>query len=146
MSEHSSAEEHRVYTAQVGGSNPSARTISDTQKVIDFFSDDSDFKIKKCFKKTESTVLNLFGKSSIEKLDCVINLVDVDVKFSIKESWMIPPECVNKVCILASLNFKNKGYAFGVLNVKESYLNKGSNRDAKKTISKKHYNKIKWIL
>ena len=117
--------------------------------------------------------MNLFGKSSIEKLDktqktilgavfeqrlrktfklkkgkldCVINLVDVDVKFSIKESWMIPPECVNKVCILASLNFKNKGYAFGVLNVKESYLNKGSNRDAKKTISKKHYNKIKWIL
>ena len=26
-SEHSSAGEHRVYTAQVGGSNPSARTI-----------------------------------------------------------------------------------------------------------------------
>jgi hypothetical protein len=143
------------------------------QRVANFFSNETYFKIKKCFKKTESTVLNLFGKSTIDKLDktqktilgavfeqrlrkafnfkrgrldCVIESVDVDVKFSIKDSWMIPPECVGKVCVLASLSFRDGGYAFGILNVKEMYLNKGSNRDKKRTISKKYYNKIKWIL
>ena len=172
-SEHSSAEEHRVDTAQVGGSNPSARTISNVQRVTGFFSNGNHFKIKKCFKKTESTVLNLFGKSSIDKLDktqktilgavfeqrlrktfklqrgkldYVIDSIDVDVKFSIKDSWMIPPECVGEICILASLDFKNNGNAFGIINVKELYLNKGANRDKKRTISKKYYNKIKWIL
>ena len=146
---------------------------SNEQRVVNFFLAQSDFKIKKCFQKTESIVLNLFGKASIEKLDktqktilgsvfeqrirkafnfrrgnldCVVDSIDVDIKFSVKDSWMIPPECVGQICILASLDFKNKGNAFGVMNVKELYLCQGSNRDKKRTISKKHYDKIKWIL
>jgi hypothetical protein len=66
------------------------------------------------------------------------------LKFSIKSSWMIPPECVGKLCILSSLNFDGN-MMFGVFHAKDEHLNGGKNRDKKRTISKKHFNKIEWI-
>ena len=168
-SEHSSAAEQRVYTASVGGSNPSARTIVDFFESVDGYENKIELALrtslvnvlslfdKTCLEeltKTEKTILGpvleakikrIFGLESGKCLDYVICGQEVDLKFSIKDSWMIPPECVNKLCLIATLNLDND-LAFGIFHAKKRFLNKGRNRDKKRSISKKHYDKIEWIV
>jgi hypothetical protein len=84
-------------------------------------------------------------KGTSGNLDYKIDSLCFDVKFSLKNTYWIPPSCVNQVCALATENYPDGKRQFGVFLAKEKYLNKGANRDKKRTISTKNYKYIKWL-
>jgi hypothetical protein len=78
-------------------------------------------------------------------LDCEIAGVEVDIKFSVGTSWMIPPEAFERPCIIISADDTNARCWFGVFIAKGEYLNKG-NRDEKCSINRWGRDNIRWLL
>jgi hypothetical protein len=118
-------------------------------RVLDLFGKSSLSELDKTQKTImgsvfEDKIRRIFSLKNGRALDFEINGVEIDCKFSVKNSWMIPPECVGKLCVLSSLNFEG-GLALGVFHAKDKFLNGGKNRDKKRSISKKYFNEIKWI-
>ncbi len=138
--------------------------------VAKFFVSRKNYKerINRCFNSTIRSVLNLFGKSNVKnlnpsqktvlgtvfedrirkefdlkkgKLDYAIKKTDVDVKFSVKSFWMISRGCINKTCILASIDFPNNKRFFGVIKAKRDKLWDKGNAGNKRGISKNYVKK-----
>ena len=78
-------------------------------------------------------------------LDCQIADVEVDVKFSLGKSWMIPPEAFGLPCIIISADDTSARCRFGLFVARPEYLNAG-NRDQKCSISKLGQGNIRWLL
>lgn len=79
-------------------------------------------------------------------LDLNIDGIDVDIKNTIGKNWMIPTEAIGKACILISSDDKIAKCYLGVIIAKIEYLNSGSNKDNKRSISAYGSSKIQWIL
>ena len=79
-------------------------------------------------------------------LDLNIDGVDVDIKNTVGSNWTLPPEVLNKPCILISSNEKTGLCNLGLVVVRPEYLSKGTNRDEKKTIAKSNFGNIRWLL
>ncbi|NQW03578.1 MAG: hypothetical protein HQ485_06075 [Acidobacteria bacterium] len=71
---------------------------------------------------------------------------DVDVKFTGRKNWMIPPEALGHVCVLISADEKNATFNMGLLVVRSEYLTAGANRDAKRSISAAGRTNILWLF
>lgn len=81
------------------------------------------------------------------RLDLLIGGREVDVKSTTKEhGWMIPPEAIDQFCILLRVNEEDAKCAVGLIRARPEYLNSGSNRDAKTTISALHRSNIWWMV
>jgi hypothetical protein len=78
-------------------------------------------------------------------LDFQIGPHPVDVKFSIKTSWMIPPEAIGHICILISADEVRSRFSIGLARATEENLNKGRNRDGKTSFSAAGKVRIDWI-
>jgi hypothetical protein len=78
-------------------------------------------------------------------LDFEIGGVDVDLKFSVGESWMIPPEAFGRPCIILSADEYTARFCFGLFLARPEYLTKG-NRDKKCGINKLGKQSIRWIV
>ena len=81
------------------------------------------------------------------RMDLLVGGREVDVKSTTSGSgWMIPPEAINELCILLRIDEVNAKCAFGLILIRREYLNLGSNRDAKATITSASRNNIWWIV
>lgn len=80
------------------------------------------------------------------KLDMVIDGVDVDVKNTVRDNWMIPSEAINHVCILIKSNEKKSVCSFGIFLAKTENLNAGTNKDGKRSVSKFGKENTLWLL
>jgi hypothetical protein len=81
-----------------------------------------------------------------QRLDLLIDGVEVDVKNTIRGQWSIPPEAVGHPCILIRLNEPLAICSFGLLVIRDHLLNKGRNRDKKGGISLEGLAQTRWIL
>jgi len=98
-------------------------------------------KIEKKFLKT----LGLPHKKDVPmKLDTVINGFDVDIKHTIGQNWMIPPEAHNEWCILIKTDYPHS-YSLGLIKATDEVLTKGKNRDQKRSLSACGKQTIQWI-
>ena len=80
------------------------------------------------------------------KLDYQVDGLDVDCKCSQRMyGWMIPPEAVGEILVVGYVNDADSEFAFGVVRAQPEYLNTGSNRDAKVTLSAAHRAKVRWL-
>ncbi len=80
------------------------------------------------------------------KLDFLIAGYDVDVKFtSSNNSWMIPPEAVGQVCLLAKTDERRSIFSIGLIEAKPENLTKGQNRDKKLGVSKAGRETVDWF-
>jgi hypothetical protein len=80
------------------------------------------------------------------RLDLLIGGREVDVKTTTQgHGWMIPPEATDQFCILLRVNEADAKCSFGLVRARPEYLNIGSNRDAKRTISSASRVNIWWI-
>jgi hypothetical protein len=103
--------------------------------------------------KTEKTYLGtrveilLRHKLGVQKgeLDLDINGIDTDVKFTVRDNWMIPREAYGSPCILIGADESTGKFCMGLFIAHEQYLNEGSNQDRKRTISKSLFKNIYWI-
>lgn len=79
------------------------------------------------------------------RLDYKIAGVDVDCKFSIAYSWMIPPEADGQLLIIVTADDRNSEFAVGLLRATDANLTSSSNRDRKRQISRSGRGAIDWL-
>lgn len=105
--------------------------------------------------KTEKTLIGTFYEAEFRnnlhlpdgvKSDVAISGIDVQIKFSLTGQWMIGPENIGEICILATASDEESTYSVGIMKPLLMHLNEGSNRDGKKTIKAAAREEIKWIV
>src|SRR5208337_863907 len=79
-------------------------------------------------------------------LDLTIDGLDVDVKNTLGETWMIPREAVGKPCILVASDEVKHTCFFGILVAHLDNLTAGLNQDQKRSVSAVGFANIHWIL
>ncbi|GII34150.1 NaeI family type II restriction endonuclease [Planotetraspora mira] len=88
-----------------------------------------------------------FGFEDGRILDYLIVGVEVDCKYSQKlADWMIPPEAVGRILLGLWANDKDGLWSAGLIRADEENLNKGENRDAKRSLSKQGRGAIRWLF
>ena len=80
---------------------------------------------------------------------------DVDVKNTVGDNWMIPPETINEVradggdpggtCLLIRINEATNRCWLGLIRIRADYLNK-PNRDGKRSVSAAAMQNIMWLV
>jgi Restriction endonuclease NaeI len=82
------------------------------------------------------------------KRDMQIDGIDVDIKNTVSSNWMIPPETytASEPCLLiATAKFDGRCW-LGLMVAREAYLNPGSNRDRKRSVSESGKCNILWLV
>jgi hypothetical protein len=98
--------------------------------------------------KVEILVRNYFRllKGILDlKIDKIDGL-DVDVKNTLGDNWMIPREAVGKPCILVASDELRRTCYFGIFVAHPSNLTLGVNQDKKRSVSSAGFANIHWIL
>jgi len=80
------------------------------------------------------------------KLDLKIEDLDVDIKNTIRNTWMIPREAVDKPCLLVSSDEAKGVCHLGILIAKPAYLTMGHNQDKKLSVSAFGFKNIHWLF
>jgi hypothetical protein len=101
--------------------------------------------------KVEKRLLHRLGlptkrQNPSMKLDTIIKGIDVDIKFTMRNNWMIPPEARGEWCLLIQADTNNNTFCAGLLCMKEHNLTKGGNRDGKVSINKYGKLEIDWLF
>jgi hypothetical protein len=79
-------------------------------------------------------------------LDLRIDGFDVDVKNTLRDTWMIPREAVGKPCILVASDEERHTCYFGILVAHLANLTQGVNQDQKRAVAAQGFSNIHWIL
>ena len=81
-------------------------------------------------------------------LDLLIGGEEVDVKSTTGggSGWMIPPEAVDRLCVLLRVNEQKSICAVGLARARPAYLRPGLNRDAKTGFSAAGTRNIWWMV
>jgi hypothetical protein len=79
--------------------------------------------------------------------DLRIGDFDVDIKNTVSGTWMIPPETFSnqEPCVLVMVATEKNQCSLGVFVARPEYLN-APNRDGKRSVSRKAFENIWWIL
>ena len=97
--------------------------------------------------RVEHELLYQWGLMKEGDLDCIIEGLCVDVKFSLGTSWMIPPEAIDQLCIIVTADDSASKYSYGLFRAKRDYLAGGAgNRDGKRGITAAGRTHIDWIV
>ncbi|MDQ0581254.1 NaeI family type II restriction endonuclease [Streptomyces rishiriensis] len=81
-----------------------------------------------------------------DAMDYRIAGTEVDCKYSQNfGGWMIPPEATGHLCLLVWASDYESRWSAGLFRVREEWLNRGGNRDAKLTVKARHRDKIFWL-
>jgi len=81
-----------------------------------------------------------------QKLDTCISGQDVDIKFSLSKSWMIPSEAVDKICLVVDADELRGRYSLGLIRATKGNLCAGANKDGKRALSAEGKKRIKWLV
>lgn len=96
--------------------------------------------------KVEIVLRDTFKLSKGMKLDLLVEGKEVDIKNTIGTNWTIPSEAVGEICVLLQENDDKSLFCMGLIVCRERVLNKGKNRDGKRTISKDGRKEILWLV
>lgn len=80
-------------------------------------------------------------------LDLEIAGENVDVKFTIRDNWAIPPEAIDEVCLVTRFRPTDNAIWAGLLRTTRQHLHPGKgNRDSKRGVNKDGKNAIRWLV
>ena len=79
-------------------------------------------------------------------LDLKIDGLDVDVKNTLGQTWMIPREAVGKPCLLLASDEDRHTCFFGIFVAHLDNLTAGLNQDQKRSVSAAGFENIHWLL
>jgi hypothetical protein len=80
------------------------------------------------------------------RLDTVIAGHPVDFKWSAKGGWMIPTEAVGELCLLLKGDEVGGTFSVGLVRCTAERLNRGANKDGKRTLDKAGRAAIRWLV
>jgi hypothetical protein len=96
--------------------------------------------------RVENVLRMDLGLQRAKRLDVVIDGTNVDIKFTIADNWTIPPEAVGELCLLARFNVDTTTVSAGLLRTTDLNLNRGKNRDLKRTVAAAGRDAIRWFI
>lgn len=96
--------------------------------------------------KVEIIVQHAFGLKRGEKLDYIVDGHEVDAKWSKSGQWMIPTEAVGELCLCISGDDRKATFEVGVVRATGDLLNRGSNKDKKRSLNKAGKDAITWLV
>lgn len=79
------------------------------------------------------------------RLDTSIQDIDVDIKNTIRDTWMIPPEAIGALCLLSLINEDAAEYSIGIVRASLELLG-SENQDRKRSLSRKGKLAIRWLI
>jgi hypothetical protein len=85
--------------------------------------------------KFEIVLRTALGLDRGPLLDLEIEGEPVDIKWAMNSSWQIPIEAVNRLCLCVGGLKAMSRFQAGLVRCRPEYLNTGSNRDGKRTLS-----------
>ena len=94
--------------------------------------------------QVEIALVQEFFRAEGEKLDTLVDGIEVDIKNTIGDNWMIPHEAVGELCLLTLINEPARTYSLGLVRAHDDLLNK-PNQDGKRSFSTKGKVTIRWI-
>jgi hypothetical protein len=86
-----------------------------------------------------------FNDRKGKRLDTSVENVDVDIKNTIGDTWMIPPEAVGELCLVNLINERGATYSIGIVRAWPELLN-SENQDKKRSLSRKGKDSIRWLI
>jgi hypothetical protein len=96
--------------------------------------------------KVEILTRAALGVPNGSRLDCLIDGVETDIKWSMHETWMIGPENVGDVCLGISMNSKQTSVSVGLFIPFMERLRPKANRDRKRSLSATGQKHILWLV
>lgn len=98
-------------------------------------------QLEKTEKTYVGTKLEIVLRTALEldpgpSLDLEIDGNPVDVKWAMNSAWQIPMEAIGEICLCVGGRQDLTRFQVGVVRCDEENLNRGSNRDQKRTLSK----------
>lgn len=96
--------------------------------------------------KVEIVVRSEFDLDRGTAMDYSIADHEVDAKFTIRRNWTIPTEAVGHICLLMTADDHKSSFRVGLLTITEDILNKGANKDSKRTLSADGRAAIDWLI
>jgi hypothetical protein len=78
-------------------------------------------------------------------LDLLVGEDEVDIKNTMKSTWMIPIEAVDRPCILVKTDEDSALFSFGLIIARMEYLG-APNRDKKRPVTKFGRSQAHWII
>jgi len=96
--------------------------------------------------KVEILLRNRFRFPKGKALDLSIDGIDVDVKNTMGDNWMIPHEAVGRPCLLVKIDEKRARFSIGIIVARAEFLHKGANQDGKRGFSAAGKMEVHWIL
>lgn len=79
-------------------------------------------------------------------LDSEIAGHPVDIKWSMYSAWQIPTEAVGHICLVIGTYKNGSKFKVGLIRCSEDRLNRGKNKDEKRTISEEGRKHIRWLV
>lgn len=95
--------------------------------------------------KVEIVLRTELGLERGHVLDNLIRGYEVDTKFTVGSTWMIPREAMNQLCLLAAGDDNNGRCGLGILRMVPEVLTNGANQDGKKSVSAHGRGQITWL-
>jgi hypothetical protein len=95
--------------------------------------------------KIEIILRTELGLERGNTLDNLIAGYEVDTKFTVRHTWMIPPEAVNQLCLLVTGSDNTGHCSMGILRMTEAVLSNGKNQDSKHSVSAIGKQQITWL-
>jgi hypothetical protein len=99
-----------------------------------------------CGIRIESALVRNLELPLGRRLDLSIEGIDVDVKVSSKEGWMIGPGQLDSILLLVCFSEPRAQYSVGVVRSHEDFMNPSRTRDAKRSFSKAAKRYIRWFV
>lgn len=80
------------------------------------------------------------------EMDYLVGGVEIDCKYSQKDGgWMIPPEAVNHLLLVATANDAIGVWSLGVVRARPGFLRSSSNRDGKTQLNPEGRRAVAWL-
>ena len=96
--------------------------------------------------KVEILLMNHLGLDRGSVLDVLVDGIEVDIKNTIGDNWMIPHEALGHPCVLIQTNEKSAKCSFGLVVIQDDILTRGGNQDGKKTLTATGKKSVHWML
>jgi hypothetical protein len=96
--------------------------------------------------RIEIVVRTKFELEPEGKLDTVIAGHPVDFKWSAKGGWMIPTEAADELCLVLKGDEVGGKFSVGLVRCTEERLNKGANKDKKRTLNRAGRAAVRWLV